>query len=101
MTGDQYSSGRSSVVPYRSPTSFVASVITHRRTEFLVMYADRMRLPSTKAAKRVAEAIETELERNALKQLGVDVMQGYFFARPAFRAITTAASAPWAVPARG
>ncbi len=30
----------------------------------------------------VAEAIETELERNALKQLGVDVMQGYYFARP-------------------
>ena len=31
----------------------------------------------------VAEAIETELERNALKMLGVDVMQGYYFARPA------------------
>jgi EAL domain-containing protein (putative c-di-GMP-specific phosphodiesterase class I) len=31
----------------------------------------------------VAEAIETAQERDALIQLGVDVMQGYFFARPA------------------
>jgi EAL domain-containing protein (putative c-di-GMP-specific phosphodiesterase class I) len=31
----------------------------------------------------VAEAIETGLERDALARLGVDIMQGYFFARPA------------------
>jgi EAL domain-containing protein (putative c-di-GMP-specific phosphodiesterase class I) len=30
----------------------------------------------------VAEAIETELERIALTELGVDIMQGYYFARP-------------------
>ncbi len=31
----------------------------------------------------IAEAIETENERNLLKTLGIDCMQGYFFARPA------------------
>jgi EAL domain-containing protein (putative c-di-GMP-specific phosphodiesterase class I) len=31
----------------------------------------------------VAEAIETAKERDALRALGIDVMQGYFFARPA------------------
>jgi EAL domain-containing protein (putative c-di-GMP-specific phosphodiesterase class I) len=30
----------------------------------------------------VAEAIETDAERVALKNLGIDIMQGYFFARP-------------------
>jgi EAL domain-containing protein (putative c-di-GMP-specific phosphodiesterase class I) len=30
----------------------------------------------------IAEAIETESERNVLKTLGVDCMQGYYFARP-------------------
>jgi EAL domain-containing protein (putative c-di-GMP-specific phosphodiesterase class I) len=30
----------------------------------------------------VAEAIETEAERAALTQLGVDIMQGFYFARP-------------------
>jgi EAL domain-containing protein (putative c-di-GMP-specific phosphodiesterase class I) len=30
----------------------------------------------------VAEAIETIKERDALKHLGIDVMQGYYFARP-------------------
>jgi EAL domain-containing protein (putative c-di-GMP-specific phosphodiesterase class I) len=30
----------------------------------------------------IAEAIETEAERAALSSLGIDLMQGYFFARP-------------------
>ncbi len=30
----------------------------------------------------IAEAIETENERNLLKTLGIDCMQGYYFARP-------------------
>jgi len=49
----------------------------------------------------IAEGVETAGERDFFLDEGVTLMQGYFFARPAFRAITTAASVPWAVPARG
>jgi EAL domain-containing protein (putative c-di-GMP-specific phosphodiesterase class I) len=35
----------------------------------------------------IAEGIEHESERDALRDLGIDLMQGYYFARPAFEAL--------------
>lgn len=35
----------------------------------------------------IAEGIETRAERDALRDVGVYLMQGYFFARPAFQAV--------------
>lgn len=35
----------------------------------------------------VAEGIETDAEHRALRDLGVDLLQGYFFARPALEAL--------------
>lgn len=37
----------------------------------------------------VAEGIETKAERDCLAAIGIDLMQGYFFARPAFRSLAT------------
>lgn len=36
----------------------------------------------------IAEGIESEAERDALVDMGIDLLQGYLFARPSFRAIT-------------
>lgn len=38
----------------------------------------------------IAEGIETAGERDFFSHEGVALMQGYFFARPAFRALTPA-----------
>lgn len=35
----------------------------------------------------LAEGVETAQERNCLAHMGIDLMQGYLFARPAFRAL--------------
>lgn len=43
----------------------------------------------------IAEGIETEAERDFFLAEGVTLMQGYLFAKPAFRAITSAASVAW------
>ena len=37
----------------------------------------------------IAEGIEREQEMRALCDLGIYIMQGYFFARPAFEALPT------------
>ena len=34
----------------------------------------------------IAEGVETRSERDALRELGIDLFQGFYFARPAFRA---------------
>ena len=39
----------------------------------------------------IAEGVETAAERDALRDAGVYLMQGYFFARPAFQAVATVA----------
>ncbi|MBC7942268.1 MAG: EAL domain-containing protein [Chitinophagaceae bacterium] len=46
----------------------------------------------------IAEGIETAAERDFFLIEGVTLMQGYLFAKPAFRAITSAASVAWASP---
>lgn len=43
----------------------------------------------------VAEGVETAAERDFFLGEGVTLMQGYLFARPTFRAITSAASVRW------
>ena len=43
----------------------------------------------------IAEGIETAAERDFFLGEGVTLMQGYLFARPAFRALTPAASMTW------
>lgn len=49
--------------------------------------------------KVVAEGIERLGEVEALRSIGVRYMQGYFFARPIFEGIGTAASINWPAPA--
>lgn len=39
------------------------------------------------AIEVVAEGIETPAERDFLRDAGIRLMQGYLFARPAFRAL--------------
>ena len=48
----------------------------------------------------IAEGIETAGERDFLMGEGVSLMQGYLFAKPAFRQITQAAAVPWPVSPR-
>lgn len=43
----------------------------------------------------IAEGIETAAERDFFLSEGVTLMQGYLFARPTFRALTTAQAMPW------
>jgi EAL domain-containing protein (putative c-di-GMP-specific phosphodiesterase class I) len=43
----------------------------------------------------IAEGVESAAERDFFLGEGVTLMQGYLFARPAFRAITAAASVAW------
>jgi EAL domain-containing protein (putative c-di-GMP-specific phosphodiesterase class I) len=43
----------------------------------------------------IAEGIETAAEHDFFLSEGVTLMQGYLFARPAFRALTSAASITW------
>jgi len=43
----------------------------------------------------LAEGVETAAERDFLYTLGVDLMQGYFFARPAFQSLGTIAPGAW------
>lgn len=48
----------------------------------------------------IAEGVETPAERDFFLGEGVTLMQGYLFARPEFRAITSAASMAWPAPPR-
>jgi EAL domain-containing protein (putative c-di-GMP-specific phosphodiesterase class I) len=47
----------------------------------------------------LAEGVETAGERDFFLSEGVTLMQGYLFAKPAFRAVLPAASVAWATPA--
>ena len=43
----------------------------------------------------IAEGIETEDEMRCLRDLGIDLMQGYWFGRPQFEAATPSGGIPW------
>ena len=46
----------------------------------------------------VAEGIETLAERDCLYDLGINLMQGYFFAKPAFRSVAAVDPSVFAFP---
>lgn len=46
----------------------------------------------------VAEGIETLAERDCLYDLGINLMQGYFFAKPAFRSVAAVDPSVFALP---
>lgn len=46
-------------------------------------------------AKIVAEGVETRAERDYLVGLGITLMQGYFFCKPAFRALGEVPASAW------
>ena len=43
----------------------------------------------------IAEGIETEDEMRCLRDLGIELMQGYWFGRPLFEAVTPGGDIPW------
>lgn len=47
----------------------------------------------------LAECVETAAERDFLASLGIDLMQGFLFARPAFKALATVNPEAWQTPA--
>ena len=54
-----------------------------------------MRLCEELGIQVIAEGIETPAERDFLADEGVRLMQGYLFARPAFRALATVDASAW------
>ena len=43
----------------------------------------------------IAEGIETDDEVRCLLDLGIELMQGYWFGRPQFEAVTSGSDIPW------
>ena len=43
----------------------------------------------------IAEGIETGEEMRCLRDLGIELMQGYWFGRPQFEAATPGGNVPW------
>lgn len=54
----------------------------HRSAAQQVVVSAMLDLAKQLSSEVIAEAIETESERNLLRTLGVNYMQGYYFARP-------------------
>lgn len=54
-----------------------------------------VRLCEDMRIKLIGEGVETAGERNALRDAGVYLMQGYLFAKPAFRAMAPIAPSAW------
>jgi EAL domain-containing protein (putative c-di-GMP-specific phosphodiesterase class I) len=46
----------------------------------------------------IAEGVETGAERDYLAGLGIDLMQGFFFARPAFKSLASVGPSAWQIP---
>lgn len=70
----------------------IRNIDTHRPRQAIVR--SLVRLCEELHIQVIAEGIETTTERDALRDLGIHLMQGYLFAKPAFRA--TAELAPGA-----
>lgn len=61
----------------------------------LVRLCDEMRI------EVIAEGIETAAERDFLFDAGIHLMQGYLFAKPAFRSMASVAPTAWRAPRSG
>ncbi len=76
----------------------VRNVDTHRARQAIVR--SLVRLCEEMRIQIIAEGIETEAERDFLWDSGIELMQGYLFAKPAFRALARVPDAAWAVAPR-
>lgn len=76
----------------------IRGIDTHRARQAIVR--SLVRLCEEMRIEVVAEGIETTAERDFLWDTGVHLMQGYLFARPAFRAIAEVQRSALAVRAR-
>ncbi len=63
----------------------IRNVDTNRARQ--VIMRNLMRMCEEMDIKVIAEGIETAAERDFLRDAGIQLMQGYLFARPAFRAL--------------
>jgi len=59
-----------------------------------------LRICQDLAIRVIAEGIETPAERDFLRDAGVNLMQGYLFARPAFQAVATVDPRTWPTRSR-
>ncbi len=59
------------------------NVDTDRKRHSIIRHI--MALSEDLGIRIIAEGVETRAERDALRDLGVDLFQGFYFARPAFR----------------
>jgi EAL domain-containing protein (putative c-di-GMP-specific phosphodiesterase class I) len=47
----------------------------------------------------IAEGIETQQELQVMREMGIELFQGYLFARPSFRSLATVAAEAFEPPA--
>lgn len=71
----------------------VRQIDTDRRRQIIV--AHTVHLCCDLGVTPVAEGVETTGERDFLASLGIDLMQGYLFARPVFRALAPIDPVSW------
>jgi EAL domain-containing protein (putative c-di-GMP-specific phosphodiesterase class I) len=74
----------------------VRHVDTNRARQAIVR--NLVRLCEEMGIEVIAEGIETPAERDLLRDAGIRLMQGYLFARPAFRAIAPVDAAAFGTP---
>jgi EAL domain-containing protein (putative c-di-GMP-specific phosphodiesterase class I) len=43
----------------------------------------------------IAEGVETKAERDCLVEMGIDLIQGYWFSKPAFQALAVVEQTAW------
>lgn len=74
----------------------VRNLDTHRARRSIVR--NLVRLCEDMGILVIGEGVETQGERDALRDAGVSLMQGYFFAKPAFRAMASVDAAAFGAP---
>ena len=76
----------------------VRNIDTHRPRQAIVR--NLVRMCEEMGIEVIAEGIETPAERDFLWDTGIHLMQGYLFAKPAFRAIGQVPASAYEVPGR-